>query len=46
LTSGSNSVTASGLNISMNYGDYLTINITQTGSTISGSDLSLLLRYS
>ena len=41
---GSTNVT-SGLNLSVAEGDYLTVDITQIGSTTAGSDLNIVISY-
>lgn len=39
------SASSTGLNLSVNEADYITVDITQIGSTVAGSDLNLVLNY-
>lgn len=45
IGAGSTSVTNSNLAISVLDGDYLTIDVTQIGSTVAGSDLNVIITY-
>ena len=46
INAGSTSVSNDGLSLSVAAGDYLTVDITQIGSTTAGSDLNVIIEYS
>jgi len=45
IPDGQASASSTGLNLSVNEADYITVDITQIGSTVAGSDLNLVLNY-
>ena len=45
IAAGSSSDVNSGLSLAVSSGDYLTVDITQVGSTTAGSDLNLIVEY-
>lgn len=45
IAAGTTSDTNSGLSLSVNQNDYLTVDVTQIGSTVAGSDLSIVITY-
>ena len=45
IAAGSNALADTPVSISVAAGDYITVNVTQVGSTTNGSDLSIFIRY-
>ena len=45
ITDGSTTDANTGLSLTVNSGDYLTVDITQVGSSTAGSDLNLIVEY-
>lgn len=45
ITDGATSGSLTGLTNALNAGDYLTVDVTQVGSSTAGSDLALIIRY-